>query len=67
MRMRTIRGAHREIHAADPNSAIGLTTLYRMVADGAIPSVPIGKGKIMVDMDILEEYLSGKKFVEAAQ
>jgi len=58
--MRTIRGAHKEIRAADPNSAVGLTTLYRLVADGVIPSVPVGKGKIMIDMDLLEDYLSGK-------
>jgi len=58
--MRTIRGAHKEIRTADPNSAVGLTTLYRLVADGVIPSVPVGKGKIMIDMDLLEDYLSGK-------
>lgn len=54
--MRSIREAHREIKAADPQSGIGLAALYRLVADGVIPSVPVGK-KYLIDMDRLEEYL----------
>lgn len=64
MRIRTVRGAYKELKAADPHSAIGLTTLYRLVSEGAIPSTSIGKGKIMIDMDQLETFLSGKPALE---
>lgn len=60
MRIRTVRGAYQELKANDPQSAVGLTTLYRLVSEGAIPSTAVGKGKIMIDMDNLEAYLSGK-------
>lgn len=59
MRMRSVREAHKELRAADPHCSIGLSALYRLVSEGAIPSVPIGK-KCMIDMDNLEAYLSGK-------
>lgn len=58
MRMRTIREAHKEIKAADPNSALGLTTLYRLVSDGVIHSVPVGN-KRLIDLDELESHLKG--------
>ena len=48
----------REIKAADPNSGLGLTTLYHLVSEGVIPSVPVGKKKL-IDLDRLEEYLMG--------
>ena len=67
MRMRTIRGAYRELKAADPQSAVGLTTLYRLVSEGAIPSIAIGTGKIMIDLDALESYLTGKMPAEVAK
>lgn len=67
MRIRTVRGAYAELKAADPQSAIGLTTLYRLVSEGVIPSTPLGKGKIMIDMDKLETYLFGKQDVNAQQ
>ena len=60
MRIRTIRGAYRELKAIDPNSAVGLTMLYRLVADGTIPSSSVSRGKIMIDLDRLEDYLFGK-------
>ena len=67
MRMRTVRAAYHELKAADPHCAVGLTTLYRLVSEGAIPSVPVGRGKILIDMDILEDFLSGKVSARAAQ
>ena len=60
MRMRSVREAYREIKAADPNSGICLTTLYRLVADGTIPFTPMGR-KYLIDLDRLEEYLSGQR------
>lgn len=67
MRMRTVRTAHRELKEADPNCAVGLTTLYRLVSEGVIPSVPVGRGKILIDMDTLENFLSGKASAEVTQ
>ena len=58
MRIRSIREAHKEIKAADPNSAIGLTTLYRLVEEGVIPHRKVGQ-KYLIDLDKLEQYLSG--------
>lgn len=56
--MRSIREAYKEIKAADPQSGIGLAALYRLVDEGVIPYTPVGK-KYLIDMDRLEEYLSG--------
>lgn len=58
MRMRTIREAHKEIKVNDPGSGIGLTTLYRLVSDGTIPSVRVGT-KYLIDLDKLEDYFNG--------
>lgn len=58
MRIRTVRGACEELRAADPKCAIGRTTLYRLAAEGIIPSIQVGTGKIMVDLDTVEEYFS---------
>lgn len=58
MRMRTIREACKDLKASDPQSAVGETTLRRLVNEGAIPSVRVG-AKYLIDMDKLEEYLSG--------
>lgn len=58
MRMRTIREAHKDLKASDPNSGLGLTTLYRLVSEGTIPSVRVGK-KYLIDLDKLEDYLKG--------
>ena len=55
--MRSIREAHKEIKATDPQSGIGLAALYRLVDEGIIPCVPVGK-KYLIDMDRLEEYLT---------
>lgn len=56
--MRTIREAHREIKALDPRSGLGLSTLYRLVSDGTVPSVRVGT-KYLIDLDKLETYLNG--------
>lgn len=59
MRMRSVREAYKELKAADPDTGIGLRTLYRLVADGTIPSRPMGR-KYLIDLDRLEEYLGGQ-------
>ena len=58
MRIRTIREAHKELRAADPNSNLGLGTLYRLVSDGVIPSTRVGK-RYLIDLDKLSDYLNG--------
>lgn len=60
MRMRTIREAYREMKAEDPRCALGLSALYNLVEAGAIPSVRTGKNRVLIDLDRLEAYLSGK-------
>lgn len=59
MRMRSIRAAWKELREEDPRSALGLTTLYRLVSDGTIPSTRVGKN-ILIDMDRLDDYLTGE-------
>lgn len=66
MRMRTVREAHKELRANDPKSGLGLTTLYRLVAEGTIPSVRVGK-KNLIDLDRLEGYLSGNAAVSGSE
>lgn len=60
MRMRTIREAHRELRAADPQCSLGLAALYKLVDAGAIPSVRAGKNRVLIDLDRLDMYLSGR-------
>lgn len=60
MRMRTIREAHRDLKAKDPKCCLGLAALYGIVEAGAIPSVRTGKNRVLIDLDRLEAYLSGK-------
>lgn len=64
MRMRTVREAHKELRAADPKCGLGLTGLYKLVSDGVVPSVRVGQ-KYLLDLDYLEDYLSGRIPAEA--
>ena len=66
MRMRTVREAHKELRAADPKCSLGLSGLYKMVSEGTVPSVRVGQ-KYLLDLDTLEDYLSGKIPAEAAR
>lgn len=55
--MRTIPQAYKEIKSADPNSAISMRALRRMVSTGEIPSIAI-ESKKLINVDLLLEYLS---------
>lgn len=55
MKMRLISEAFAEIKEADPNTAITMTGFRRLVLDGKIPSVSIGK-KRLVDMQNVEHF-----------
>lgn len=57
-KLRTITRAAREIKAKDGESALSSTLLKRLVDDGIIPHVKLGKRK-MVAMEDIEDYVSG--------
>lgn len=57
-RMRTIPQAYDEIKRLDPNTAVTLRALRRMVNNGEIPCVQVGR-KRLVDLDLLFDILSG--------
>ena len=56
-RMRTIPQAYKEIKANDPNSALSMRALRRMVSTGEIPSISV-KSKKLINVDLLLEHLS---------
>ena len=56
-RVRTVPQALEEIKKVDPNTAITLRALRRMVSTGEIPSVNIAS-KRLIDMGLLFEHLS---------
>lgn len=56
MRMRTINDAFQELKNTDPETAMTLSGLRRLVATGKIPSVKIGR-RILINYDGLVEYL----------
>lgn len=62
-RMRTLTEGFAEYKRNDPNSALTLTALRRLVTTGTIPSVRIGT-KYLFNLDSLEEFLSGSYPVE---
>lgn len=51
-RMRTIPEAMREIQRIDPNTALTVTALRRMVNNGEIPYVSVAS-KRLINLDIL--------------
>lgn len=58
-RMRTIDQAVTYMQEIDENTALTKTALRRLVVNGTIPSVRIGK-KYIVDLNFLEGFLSGE-------
>ena len=56
MRMRSINDAYGELKNSDPNTAMTLSGLRRLVGTGKIPSVRIGR-RIIINYDNLLEYL----------
>ena len=55
--MRGIKQAVSEIKAADPHTALTERAVRRMVAEGAIPAVKVGR-KQLINMDTLYNYLA---------
>lgn len=56
-RWRNISVSYNELLELDPNTAITITGLRRLVNDGDIPHIRIGR-KILLDLDNLFEFLS---------
>ncbi len=57
MRIRTIPEAARELKEDDPATAISEWMIRRLVKQGELPSVAVGR-KRLVDLDVLEQYMS---------
>lgn len=58
-RMRLLKQAYEEIVAADPDTALTMTALRRIVLSGVIPTVYSGR-KRFINMDALLKYLNGE-------
>ena len=58
-RMRTIDQAMLMLTEADPDTAITKTALRRLVTTGKLPGVVMVGQKYLINMDLLEAYLSG--------
>jgi len=58
-RMRTISEAAKYIREADPATALTETAIRRLIVTGELPCVRIGV-KYLLDLDVLEGYLSGR-------
>ena len=57
MRIRTIKEAYAWLRETDPDTAITMTALRRMVITGQLPSVRVGS-KYLVNLDSLVSFLS---------
>ena len=58
-RLRTAEGALEIIKAEDPDTAVTLRPVRRLIATGAGPPVPVGRKKL-VNVDKLLAYLEGE-------
>ena len=56
-RMRLIAEAYNELHTSDPNTALTLCGLRRLVNENIIPHIRVGR-KIIINYDFLLEFLS---------
>jgi len=58
-KMRSIREAYQEIIEKDPDSAITLSAFRRLINEGKIPYIKIGKKKL-VSMEEVYEFFERK-------
>jgi len=56
-RMRLLKEAYAEIKETDPNTALTMYTLRRMVLSGIIPHLRVGS-RILINMDTLNDCLN---------
>lgn len=57
-RMRTAEGALAIIREMDPDTAVSLRSIRRLINTGVVPCCPIGRKKL-VNVDLLIGYLAG--------
>lgn len=57
-RMRTAEGALQIIKEQDPDTAVSLRFIRRLISTGELPSIPVGRKKL-INVDALLEYLAG--------
>jgi hypothetical protein len=57
LRMRLLKEAYNEIKAKDPNTALSIYALRKMVLSGEIPHHKAGT-RYLINMDTLEAYLA---------
>ena len=63
-RIRTIPKAVRAIKAKDPESYITVERVRRLVKSGAIQPVPCCGHHTLIDLDRLEDFLSGGAYAD---
>jgi hypothetical protein len=56
-RMRIISEAYNQLKQDDPNTALTISSLRRLINSNIIPTVKVGR-KILLDYDLLLQYLS---------
>ncbi len=56
-RMRTAEGALAIIRELDPDTAVTLRYIRRLISTGAVPCCPVGRKKL-VNVDLLMDYLA---------
>lgn len=56
MALRTVKAFWRQLRATDPNNPIGLGTLRAAVKSGVIPSIQIGRNRV-IETDTALDYL----------
>ncbi len=66
IRMRLIKDAYLYLKEQDPDTAITLYTFKRLVKQGKIPVVKVGK-KSLVNLDTIEEFLKTGDFLEVEE
>lgn len=59
-RMRTAEGALAIIQQQDPDTAITLRSIRRMICTGEVPCVPVGRKKL-INVDLLMKHLMGEE------
>ena len=64
--MRVAKEAAREIKAIDSETAVTETYIRRLIREGTIPHVDVGRKKL-INLDLLLEYLNGSNVKTEAE
>lgn len=58
-RLRTVDAAIAEIRSKDPKTGLSGWALRRLIQDGEIPYIAVGRKKL-ISMEVLEKYINEK-------